>query len=243
MSRVDRPTSGKLFVDGARVTDIRQGSLNDCGLLAAAAALVASDATWAERHVHADKTNAKLVRVEIPAPGGKIQGVSIRPTFRRGAKTGPNNELWVAALEKGYAQMRGGYDNIEYASAAKVLSDLTGKPCTSIAMPTALRTWELLSSRAPVLALTVARDRSWLGRCIDGLVAPFVALGLALGFGGYRTNHGYAVLGVGSDAQHGRFVRVYDPAGTDAVTDGANDGVCRIPIEEFCRRFSMLTLT
>ena len=56
---------------------------------------------------------------------------------------------------------------------------------------------------------------------------------------GYAPTHAYSVLGIGENAELGRYVVLYNPWGKfEGRADGANDGVFRVPLSELKDNFS-----
>lgn len=116
------------------VNDIRQGDLGDCYLLSAIAAL----AEYPERVKHlfvSDQANQTgIYSVEL-CIGGIWQQIWLDDYFPFSpsrqdfafCKT-KQKEIWVMLLEKAYAKVYGGYDNINGGTIDEALHEITGAP-------------------------------------------------------------------------------------------------------------------
>jgi calpain-15 len=130
------PSPDKLCVFDSSIVpdDILQGDLGDCYLLAAVAAI----AEYPERikKIIPSKTinNAGIYCVQICVTGIWEQVMvddcfpfkqdAQRPAFTYTT----SQELWVMLIEKAYAKLYGGYDNINRGSVCEAICDLTGAP-------------------------------------------------------------------------------------------------------------------
>lgn len=128
------PVNGSLFVQGARSSDIKQGSIGDCYLLASLGALADKnntvvntmfndnrDGSWSVRFYKIDGTRyiEDYVTVDRFLPVDS-SGRSIFASFQVSQGV---NELWVSLAEKAYAQwargnswanMRGGWSDVVF---------------------------------------------------------------------------------------------------------------------------------
>lgn len=133
--------SGSLFVNGAGSSDIKQGQVGDCYLLAGLGALadknnaaVSSmfrdnmDGTWNVRFYRLDGT--KYVEDWVSVDRYLPTNSAGYPVFQGfgGAASDPRNELWAALAEKAYAQWaRGGsYQGLSGGWSDMVFSQVTG---------------------------------------------------------------------------------------------------------------------
>lgn len=122
---------GKLFIDGARANDVKQGALGDCYFVAALAAIAQQHPELIERAIRYDGNgvysitfyeNGKTVEIQIDTDFPAQNGV---PLY---AQTGSApQELWVMLMEKAYAQYRGSYPEIEGGFPEEAVSLITGK--------------------------------------------------------------------------------------------------------------------
>ncbi len=130
---------GQLFVNGPEYDDIDQNALGDCYLLSALSAVALTDPQRIRNMITPLGNNRYRVRfyswqlfrgyvahyetVEATFPtqnGRLIYGTSTD------SAPGGGIELWVAIVEKAYAQWHGGYDDIEGGSAERALEHITG---------------------------------------------------------------------------------------------------------------------
>ncbi len=116
------------------VNDIRQGDLGDCYLLSAIAALAEYPNRVKQLFVSDRANQTGLYSVEL-CIGGIWQQVWLDDFFpycpRKQdfafCKT-KQKEIWVMLLEKAYAKVYGGYDNINGGTIDEALHELTGAP-------------------------------------------------------------------------------------------------------------------
>lgn len=110
--------------------DVKQGMDGDCGFIAALTAIAASDPGFVQSHIHENTNGTYTVTlyqdgkpVDVTVDGQlPTSGSQARPFY---AREGSGN--WAAVYEKAYAQLKGGYGNIEAAAGGFVgLNDLTG---------------------------------------------------------------------------------------------------------------------
>ena len=134
---------GRLFVDGASMSDIRQGQVGDCYLLASLGALADKmnsavtsmfkdnmDGTWAVRFYRLDGTRyvEDWVTVDQFLPANSA-GRAVFQSFG-GSASDTRNELWAPLAEKAYAQWARGnsYRSLSAGWPYLVLSQVTGSP-------------------------------------------------------------------------------------------------------------------
>lgn len=208
--------AGVLFVDGPQFTDVRQGTVGDCSLMASLAetAFREPDTIAAMFVDHGDgtytvawhgPTDVYYVTVDswLPVAAGKF----IYGNYNHLADDAAN-ELWPALAEKAYAQLnefgwsRAGFAGSGQNSYAAIdsgyiyaaLSHITGQPVSPFNF--------------------VAGTNAW-----QSFVAAYQA-GELIGFATYSTpqlpnvvsNHAYAVVGVDIDAQT---VTLFNPWGIE----------------------------
>ncbi len=205
-----------LFADNGPVADdVNQGYLGDCYFLATLASTA--------------KTNANTIKQSVVELGDGTYAVKFvrngaelyfrvdgqLPTWGNGAlayaKTGTQNSVWVAIMEKAFAFFRTGagtYASIEAGWMSEVYSAL-GKASTNV-----------FSASTPASLLSVIKTALDQGKSVTyGAYAPTDGAPLI-------GNHAYMVDRVNADAQ-GNLVSITlrNPWGVDgAGNDGANDG-------------------
>ncbi len=133
-------TAGNLFVDGPAPGDVIQGYIGNCYMVAGFAAIAAQspetienavkdngDGTFTVKFFDRPRWNSEPKQVEVTVDGQL-------PTRFGGLRYGKNRdktELWVAILEKAYAQWKGGYEAIgNGGQTGAVMSALTGRQDT-----------------------------------------------------------------------------------------------------------------
>lgn len=138
--------SGSLFVDGASSSDMRQGQVGDCYLIASLGALADKnnsavtsmfkdnmDGTWGVRFYRLDGTRyvEDWVTVDRYLPTNSA-GYSVFQSFG-GRASDSRNELWAALAEKGYAQWARGnsYQALSGGWPYLALSQVTGSPASN----------------------------------------------------------------------------------------------------------------
>jgi hypothetical protein len=123
-------------------SDISQGQLGDCYLFAGLGALAASNPDAIKNAISGpDKDGNYTVTFKekgvLPWEGTKDVKITVtpdmlqkdgQPIYGRTLEDGGKPELWVAIVEKAYAQYRGGYDKIEGQNAGDFMALLTGRP-------------------------------------------------------------------------------------------------------------------
>lgn len=125
-----RPISGSLFVNGINSTDIKQGNLGDCYMVAVLAAIADKtssiiqgmirpngDETFTVRFYRLNRNQLvpDYVTVDNQLPVNITSGRSVFASFGN-RHNDPSNELWVSLTEKAYAQ----WAATGYASRSRV---------------------------------------------------------------------------------------------------------------------------
>ena len=182
-------------------TDVDQGSLGDCWLMAASAAVAHRDPERLQNRISQNEDGSFNVQL-----GDETRVV--QPTFPDAgyADPTPNNQsdtLWPALIEKAYANREGNsYENLDGGNAGRALEALTGEPTTR----TSINSSSDLDSLYGTLRGGIDGDHPMVAATRDeGVADPF------------HDNHAYAVLDAYErDGQ--RYVKVYNPWGTN---DGA----------------------
>ena len=225
----DAYESYPLFSNGPQYDDIVQGQLGDCYFLSGLAALAQTDAglitqsitalgdgTYAVRYYRYGTAQYYRIDGQLPTGG---------PGFAR--LTGNGSELWVALLEKAFAQFRYGqnsYVSLEGGSLSEPFTAITGQSIVGRATST---------STAAEIAQQLQSDLT-AGHAVTAMsftaVAPIVA------------NHGYSVHSV-ENVDGVWYITVYNPWGYDGAswdTDSA-DGLLRLTADLFRNAFYGLT--
>lgn len=109
--------TGAIFVNGPTINDLDQGRIGDCYFINALGAVVQSnpssiynmildngDNTYSLRFINNRTNQTHYVTVDRYLPVNTLNGAATFAGFGR-HYTNTNNELWVALLEKGYAQV------------------------------------------------------------------------------------------------------------------------------------------
>jgi hypothetical protein len=208
-----RQASGSLFVNGASYTDVRQGGLGDCYVLASLAEvalqnasaiynmfIVNGDGTYTVRFFHGSVAEYVTVDSFLPTNGN---GYFVFANMG-GYSGSASNELWVALAEKAYVQMNesgwlrpsvyGGGQNVYTAISGgwmyQSLGQITGQSTLA---------YQSVSGSMTALASAFNAGKSiCLGSISDPPNSNVVG------------NHAYAVLGVNTTNQT---VTVFNPWG------------------------------
>ncbi|KAL7888430.1 hypothetical protein AOLI_G00034040 [Acnodon oligacanthus] len=210
----------QFIVGGANRTDICQGDLGDCWLLAAIACLTLNE-TLRYRVVPPDQNftenYAGIFHFQFWRYGEWVDVVvdDRLPTHKNRlvfTRSGNKNEFWSALLEKAYAKLHGSYEALKGGNTLEAMEDFTGGVTEFYEITDAPK--ELYN----IMKKALERG-SLMGCSIDALVPTGSETktdkGLVIG-------HAYSVTAVeqgkqedGSDTRI-RLVRVRDPWGTPA---------------------------
>jgi hypothetical protein len=231
---------GPLFVDGVSPSDVLQGHLGDCYLAAALGAIAAArpqaikdmitasrDGTYTVRFFpKGDRTHPVFIQVDGELPvdkkGGAYYGGSRAPDAAKKA------ELWFPIVEKAYAKWKGGYDKIDGGIPEKPFHEILGGDFAWFdttkydedALYAGIARFQ--RERRPMTAKSLDQDNPQLRRA------------------SILSDHFYTVLGA-EERDGRRFVVLRNPWGYKepggAAFDGRDDGVFRLPIENFKKLF------
>ncbi len=138
------PDNGRLFVDGIESSDVRQGLINSCLVLSGLAAIAAQHPALIEDAITDNGDGTYTVRFFEQRPPGFVwepewtthevtvdavlpHGPDDKPVYART----PNGELWVAIMEKAWAEHMGGYQRIDGNYGQGIVEALTGKTASA----------------------------------------------------------------------------------------------------------------
>lgn len=225
---------GEVIVDGASLTDIKQGAVGDCYFVAALASIAHHNPEYIENMITDNGNGTYTVSF-----GGDLGDVTVDDDFATNssgnsvyASTGSssNPELWVAIVEKAYAQANGSYETIEGGRANEAIAEITGQDNFTVDHPSDFDPADLqtaLENGQSVTASSLSSNDGKKTRTSDGFV----------------TSHAYVVTDVQQNASGEWEITVYNPWGSDSDTgDGTSDGFTTISVEEFNTNFRSVQL-
>ncbi|MFN7135223.1 MAG: C2 family cysteine protease, partial [Myxococcales bacterium] len=237
---------GRLFVDGVSYDDVVQGSIANCYMVAAFSSVAQADPKLIENAMKDNGDGTYTVRFYEKSGYSTMKPVYVTvdgdlPTngtqSSRYAKGRDGKELWVGLLEKAYAQWKGGYEAIGNGGiSGDVMTALTGKnygyTSTSYSTPEQVfsRIQQGAAAKRPMAAGTHGKD--------DGVDYT--------GTGVYAW-HAYTVLGA-VEENGVKYVQLRNPWGKsehnpDGVSDGKDDGIFKMKVEDFMKLYSGLTVS
>ncbi len=225
-----------LFVNDVSPLDVQQGQAGDCYFLAALASLAASDPQMIKDMIHPNLDGSYTVDFHDGA--GALVSTIVKPDLMVRDDTGhptfasfnvdDQHESWVAIIEKGYAQVMGGYAIIGSGGDAIIgLQALTGHRYTEYAFTVRQgvdsnylldRIKQSLDNNLPMIAAT------------SGLTPDLNIV----------QNHAYAIVGYDPTTQKIRLQnpwRFYEPG-----SDGKDDGQFNLSLEDFTRNFMCVSI-
>ncbi|XP_062858470.1 calpain-3b isoform X2 [Trichomycterus rosablanca] len=207
----------QFIVGGANRTDICQGDLGDCWLLAAIACLTLNE-TLLYRVVPPDQSftenYAGIFHFQFWRYGEWVDVLvdDRLPTYKNNlvfTHSGNKNEFWSALLEKAYAKLHGSYEALRGGNSLEAMEDFTGGVTEYYEIKNAPKEMYNIMRKA--------LDRgSLMGCSIDALVPSGMMTKTASGL---LKGHAYSITGVEQGKQPSgrdtriRLVRVRDPWG------------------------------
>lgn len=215
---------GPAFVDGASFRDVDQGSIGDCWMMAGLAAVAAARPEAIEKMIQKNDDGTFTVTLHDKVPGNpptyKEHQETVRPTFPKDTQyadpsPGGKTELWVALVEKAYAQWKGNsYENLVGGYSNRMMSNILGEPnkryslsSTSNADSVYNAIHTALEEGHPVTSGTPKKEN----------LEPL------------KGHHGYAVIDA-YERDGEKFIKVYNPWG---YNDTDRDMTVEVPLDKF----------
>jgi hypothetical protein len=126
-----RRSDESLYVNGISYNDIDQGYLGDCSFMASLASVAALNPSFIREMISNNHNGTYTVRLYNAS--GEAEFITIDAQLYRDQDGNPvyaqndtRQEIWPAIVEKAYAEMKGGYQNIESLSSTETLRAITG---------------------------------------------------------------------------------------------------------------------
>ncbi len=227
-----RPPGGKLFIGGISASDVQQGSLGNCYVPAAAAAIAATnpdlirdlirdngDGTYTVRFFDSNSGEPSVIVVDSDVYG--------RAGSLAYGHSPDQNELWFALVEKAYATWKGSYQRIgEGGSVGTLLSEMTGR-----------RTYEHWLNRGTAEDAWVqlkrgVREKRPMSAGTYGTNSAAIYTNT-----GVHSNHAYSVMGI-DEVNGQRMVKLRNPWGGGTGFSGEFS----LPFEQFTHLFLVLNV-
>ena len=253
-NKAGQDPKNRLFHYGVKATDVIQGQVADCYFVAALSAVAAEspdlikngivdngDNTYKVRFFQKKNywdTNYEEVWVNIDGDLPS-QNNSAVTSYAKGQKVkGGGREMWPSLFEKGFAQLKGGYDKMgEGGSTAGALEALTGSRVSYASTETTPEDvmWTKLK-KASDNNQAMAAGTHGKSEESDKLYA---------GTNLYAW-HAYTVLGVrekGRGKNKKKMVKIRNPWGrVEPGKDGKDDGVFELTLEDFMKFYSSVNI-
>jgi hypothetical protein len=236
-----REQGASLYRDGVAASDVVQGRngsryLGDCWLLASVASIAHSQPKLIEQAItdHGDGTYTVRLYREDGRGTMVAEDVTVDESVPRTAdgqdayaQRQDRKELWVVIVQKAFAAWKGGYGALDSGVPNDALTALTGKPSTTSftrgADPSALKK-TLLDNRAAGQPMVAASGTDF-----------------ALQDTGIVPAHAHSILDVSEEGGE-TWVTVRDSfAAYEPSGNGPKDGVFRLPLAEFQKRFQYVS--
>ncbi|MCB9644450.1 MAG: hypothetical protein H6728_15365 [Myxococcales bacterium] len=241
--------SGPLFENGVRADDVKQGSLANCYLVAAASAVAGTDPDAIKNMIKDNGNGTYTVNFKERDYRGRVTEKSVtvdgdlfvRPDGSALYGAGMNSkskdqmEMWFPIFEKAYATYKGNsYDKIgNGGSSADVMKSILGANTTYSGVEdyNADRVFDSLKKAQengwPATAATYGKDGPEAERYSGQKIYPW---------------HAYTVLGV-QEEDGKKFVQLRNPWGsTEPGYDGKDDGIFRLELKDFVHYYSGVTI-
>lgn len=213
---------------GPKLTDIRQGALDDCYLMAGLGALSLADPQAIRHSIAALGDGTFAVRFFDPSGEVYVRVDADLPVTESGslayAGLGAEGSIWVPIVEKAYAFYRlgdGQYQSLAGGFSGEIFEDLGIAPVSSFI---GLAGEDILAQFAAQLG---AGQSVVMGTDYSPGDSPVI------------TGHAYVVAGVMNDEQGKPIaVRLYNPWGVDGNNvDGADDGFITLTAQQAADAF------
>ncbi len=241
----------KLFYYGVKATDVYQGSVADCYLVAALSAVASKnpnliregiidngDGTYRVRFFSKKDYWSRNYDEHWVTVDGDLPAYNDTLRYAKGQKTRTGGrELWPGIYEKAYAQWKGGYNEMgEGGSSSAALEALSGAPTEyrSTEYTPADTMWTKIKAATeagnPMSAGTHGKDRDDI-------------------YEGTRLYawHAYTVLGCrekGRGKNRKRYVKLRNPWGrVEPGEDGKDDGIFELTLEDFMKFYSSVNIS
>jgi len=215
----------QIFISGVEEGDVVQGALGDCWFISALSVIATSGTDFIsdcflEKNVEAGYYKVKffkngewrIVEIDDRLPCG----MSGRPLF---AKCKNPDEFWVPLIEKAYAKLHGGYQELEGGSISDGLRDLTGE---------AVQTFHLEDAHSPF-----ANDDDLLWKTLVRNIKESFLMGCAFSSPlakaeeatpqGLLLNHAYGIIDCQEVRGH-KLIRIRNPWGEHEWLGKWSDG-------------------
>ncbi|MCY2932015.1 MAG: C2 family cysteine protease [Planctomycetota bacterium] len=222
----------QVFTDGPEYNDIRQGGVGDCYYLAVLASLAKTDpgvirqmvtalgdGTYAVRFFSGGQATYVRVDGDLPVYSGSSLAY---------ANLSPDGELWVALVEKAYAEFRTGansYASISGGWMTPVYTQITG-----VSASDTYSSGQTDSALASQISQALAAGHAVTAGCLSAGSTTIVG------------GHAYMVYSV-QTLNGVQTVTVYNPWGVDGKgSDGnSSDGLVTLSVSDFRSVFSVVS--
>lgn len=219
-----------LWVDGPQFNDIKQGQAADCYFLAGLSALADTDPGLLQQSITALGDGTYAVRFYKAGSevyyrmDGQLPTSGSLPWY---AKLSPSGELWVALLEKAFAQFRYGtnaYTSIDSGTLSETYRAITG--ASGSYSGTAGLSTDILAQN---MANSLAAGHAVIAGSNSSTAAPIVG------------SHAYNVHAVVFE-NNLWYVTVYNPWGFDGASYDSNsgDGLLKLTASQFQSSFGTI---
>jgi hypothetical protein len=234
---------GQLYVDGVSFDDVIQGSIANCYMPGAFSALAHANPDYIKNAIQDNGDGTFTVRFfEAASWGQPLEPVHVTvdddiPLSSPGGQSRygrarESTELWVSVLEKAYAEWKGGYEAIGNGGrATEVMEAITGRRSS----------WQEIGRQDPDALFDTIRSGTARNQ---PMTAGTHGKDSDVNYNGTGISawHVYTVLGA-TEEDGQKLIELRNPWGhTEWGSDGVNDGIFKMPLEEFTKLFNNLHL-